>query len=296
MGTPAPEHPIDEDLARRLLQNQHPDLATLPISTADSGFDNVLFRLGDDFAVRLPRRAIGAELAASEHRWLPELAERLPLPVPVPVRIGAPALGYPWPWSVVRWVAGTSAEIAPVRDAHDGARKLAEFLRALHIPAPDDAPHNPWRGIPLTDRVERTLATIDGLRARGADLDLDEVAAAFERAARRPAWSGHPVWLHGDLHPRHVLTVDGQISGVIDFGDLTSGDPATDLAAVWMLLPLQGHEAFRSVYGPDDDTWERGRGWAIVFGAMLLEIGLNDGDQPRRHVAETTLLRAIEAP
>lgn len=296
MGTPDPEHEIDEELARRLLQNQHPDLATLPIRTADSGFDNVLFRLGDDLAVRLPRRAIGADLAANEHRWLPELAERLPLPVPAPVRIGAPALGYPWPWSVVRWVAGTSAETAPVRDADGGASTLAEFLRALHRPAHDDAPLNPWRGIPLADRLDRTLATIDGLRARGTDLDLDAVAEAFARAARRPAWAGPPVWLHGDLHPRHVLTVDGRISGIIDFGDLTSGDPATDLAAVWMLLPLQGHEAFRSAYGPDDDTWERGRGWAIVFGALLLEIALNDDDQPRRHVAEATLLRTIDSP
>jgi aminoglycoside phosphotransferase (APT) family kinase protein len=216
--------------------------------------------------------------------------------VPVPVRIGAPALDYPWPWSVVRWVPGTSAEDAPVRDADSGARTLAEFLLALHRPAPDDAPRNPWRGIPLTDRVDRTLTTIDGLRPRGLSVDLEAVTDAFERAARRPAWSGPRVWLHGDLHPRHVLTVDGRISGVIDFGDLTSGDPATDLAAVWMLLPLQGHEAFRRVYGPDDDTWERGRGWAIVFGALLLEVALNDGDGPRRQVAEATLLRTLETP
>lgn len=295
MGTPAPEHPIDADLARRLLRDQHADLADLPLHEVDSGFDNVLFRLGDDLAVRLPRRAIGADLAANEHRWLPKLAEHLPLPVPVPVRIGAPALGYPWPWSVVRWVAGTSAEVAPIRDADRGASTLAEFLRALHRPAHDDAPHNPWRGIPLTDRLDRTLATIDGLRARGTDLDLDAVAEAFERAARRPAWAGTPVWLHGDLHPRHVLTVDGRISGVIDFGDLTSGDPATDLAAAWMLLPLQGHESFRNDYGPDHDTWERGRGWAIVFGALLLEVGLNDGDEARRRVADATLRRTIAA-
>jgi len=35
---------------------------------------------------------------------------------------------------------------------------------------------------------------------------------------------GPPLWLHGDLHPGNVLVSDGCLSGVIDFGDLTSGD------------------------------------------------------------------------
>jgi aminoglycoside phosphotransferase (APT) family kinase protein len=35
--------------------------------------------------------------------------------------------------------------------------------------------------------------------------------------------------LHGDLHPANVLTADGTICGVIDFGDLFAGDPACDL-------------------------------------------------------------------
>jgi aminoglycoside phosphotransferase (APT) family kinase protein len=38
------------------------------------------------------------------------------------------------------------------------------------------------------------------------------------------------VWLDGDLHPGNMLVIGGRLSGVIDFGDLTSGDPATDLA------------------------------------------------------------------
>jgi aminoglycoside phosphotransferase (APT) family kinase protein len=44
-----------------------------------------------------------------------------------------------------------------------------------------------------------------------------------------------PTWLHGDLHPRNVLVEQGAITGIIDWGDITAGDAATDLAALWML-------------------------------------------------------------
>ena len=35
----------------------------------------------------------------------------------------------------------------------------ATFLAALHRPAPDDAPPNPYRGVPLSDRADRLVRT-----------------------------------------------------------------------------------------------------------------------------------------
>lgn len=43
-------------------------------------------------------------------------------------------------------------------------------------------------------------------------------------------------WIHGDLHPCNVLVEKGAITGVIDWGDITASDCATDLAAIWMLF------------------------------------------------------------
>lgn len=94
-STPPAETPIDEALVARLLAEQHPDLAGLPLRLAATGWDNATYRLGDDLAVRLPRIAAAAPLVANEQRWLPELAPRLPVPVPVPVRTGEPGQGYP---------------------------------------------------------------------------------------------------------------------------------------------------------------------------------------------------------
>src|SRR5262245_8026142 len=109
-GTPAAEFEIDSALVSKLLESQHPDLAKLPLVDGDSGWDNAIFRLGDRFAVRLPRRASAARLISHEQRWLPKLAAHLPLPVPTPYRVGVPAIAYPWRWSVVPWLPGETAD------------------------------------------------------------------------------------------------------------------------------------------------------------------------------------------
>src|SRR5580693_6349531 len=103
---PAAEYEVTPDLVRRLLTAQHPDLAGLPVTPFTNGWDNTLFRLGDGLVVRLPRRTLGAVIAANEQRWLPLLAPRLPLPVPVPVRSGAPSERFPKIWTVMTWVPG----------------------------------------------------------------------------------------------------------------------------------------------------------------------------------------------
>ena len=111
---PAADVEVSADLVRRLLADQHPDLARLPVVFLANGWDNELYRVGDRLLARLPRRAIGAEIIRNEQRWLPGLAPRLPLPIPYPERIGVPARGYPYSWSVTQidgtclsWIYGT---------------------------------------------------------------------------------------------------------------------------------------------------------------------------------------------
>lgn len=265
---PAAEVDIDADLVRALLRDQHPDLADLPLQQVAFGWDNVVFRLGDELAVRIPRRQLAAPLIETEQRWLPELAPHLPLPVPVPVRTGHPALGYPWRWSVVVWMAGTDAATDPPADPTEAATTLGGFLRALHRPAPPDAPVNPFRGVPLAARHEITVAGIDAL---ADEIDVDRIRPLWEDARALPDHDGPKVWLHGDLHPANLLVHEGSVAGVIDFGDLTSGDPATDLSVAWGLLPLAAHATFRAAAGDiDDATWQRARAWALSLSIAYL--------------------------
>lgn len=263
---PPEEVEVDEALVRSLLHSQHPDLAELELRTVDAGWDNVVVRLGDDLAVRLPRRQMGADLAANEHRWLPILAPMLPLPVPAPIRIGRPEGGYPWAWSVVPWFAGESALRAAPDDPAAAAVVLGRFLRALHVPAPSAAPRSALRGIPLIERDELTRAWIDQL---ADELDAPAVRRSWARHVALPLHAGPPTWVHGDLHPHNLVVHEGAVAAVLDFGDLNAGDPATDLAIAWMLLPPADRLVLRQVSGADEATWARGRGWALVLGLAL---------------------------
>src|SRR5215469_807569 len=110
---PAAEVDISADLVRRLLADQQPDLAHLPVEVMTHGWDNVMCRIGDDLVARLPRRAMALNCLLNEQRWLPVLAPYLPLLVPAPVRAGQPGLGYPWPWSIVPFLPGRAAAQNP---------------------------------------------------------------------------------------------------------------------------------------------------------------------------------------
>jgi aminoglycoside phosphotransferase (APT) family kinase protein len=272
MEGPPGEVQVDAELVAVLLAQQHPNLATLPLRASVSGADNSMFRLGESFAVRLPRSSVAARLLANEQRWLITLSDRLPLPIPVPIRIGRPAFGFPWRWSVVPWLAGETAEVAPVKAAE--APRLGAFLHALHVPAPADAPQNFDRSAPLLARATAIGARIHHLE-RTTDVINDRIRSAWREALEAPN-DTPPTWIHGDLHARNVLTLDSKLAGVIDWGDMTCGDPAVDLACLWLLLPDEAARAqAQRAYGATDSAlWARARGWAVMFGVILLDTGL----------------------
>lgn len=68
---------------------------------------------------------------------------------------------------------------------------------------------------------------------------------------------------------------------MLDFGDLTGGDPATDLSVAWTLLPPSSRATFRAATRAldaevDQDTWTRARGWALLFGLLFLASSRDD--------------------
>jgi aminoglycoside phosphotransferase (APT) family kinase protein len=85
------------------------------------------------------------------------------------------------------------------------------------------------------------------------------------------------------------------VSGIVDFGDITAGDPATDLAIAWMLLPANARPLFRLVAGHiDDHTWSRARGWALALGLTLIATSADNPAMGRvgRYTVEAVLADA----
>ncbi|UWZ59569.1 aminoglycoside phosphotransferase family protein [Dactylosporangium aurantiacum] len=275
-----------------LVRTQHPTYAG-PVRLVANGWDNAVFRLGASWSVRLPRRAVAVPLLVNEQRWLPRLAALLPVPVPVPVAVGAPAGAYPWPWSINSWLPGHPAGTVPVARRGAFAADLARCFASLHVPAPPSAPDNAFRGVPLAARaaaVRDRLATL-------ASPDPAGLHRVWSEALAAPPWTGPPVWLHADPHPANLLVGDdGRLAALIDFGDLTAGDPATDLAAAWTVFDPPARAAFRAALSAlvpvDPATWQRARGWALSIGAA---IAASSADNPAMaaigaHTLEQVLL------
>jgi len=264
---PPAEVSIDAHLVARLLTEQCPHLADPHVEAFAHGWDNELYALGPDLLVRLPRRAASAPLLENEIATLPAIAPMLPTLVPRPVFAGRPTKYYPWRWSVVPRLPGHSASGMPVAARAAAASGLAAFFAALHRTAPADAPQNPFRGVPLAAKTELWSPKIEAVAG----------TAALERWLRwsaAPAWPAAPVWLHGDPHPMNLLLgSDGRLVGVIDFGDVCSGDPASDLAVAWLMFDADARAEFRaacSLSGNyDGDVWARAWSWALGLSVVF---------------------------
>lgn len=270
---------VDVRLVRALVDGALPEYASLPLSPLGfSGSSNALFRLGDEFLVRLPRQPGGSATIEKEARWLSEIGPLLPVSVPEIVAIGEPGLDYPERWSVVRWIDGDVPTVVDPRSEAKAARgslalDLAAVVNALHaIVVPPSALADPslrsYRGAPLVAQDMDTRRAIEACRdISELDLDLDGALRVWEQAMALPGIEqvAIPRWYHGDLLAENLLVRGGRLTAVLDFGGLAVGDPTVDLMVAWEVLDTASRDVFRQAVGADDLAWLRGRAWALAL-------------------------------
>ena len=298
---PSAEVRIDEQVVRALvatLDEAIPDAGGLAIAHVAEGWDCSVWRLGDDLALRLPRRQVVADLLVGESRALAEVAPYVAatgVQVPAAVVVGEPTPDYPWPWTLVRFHPGTSGLAVPRERRASWAAPLAAALAALHRPAVDDHPRNPFRGVPLADRAGAVEERLDRLADPLTAEEHGALVHAWQDALAAAPWSGPPLWIHGDLHPGNLIARDTELVAIIDFVDITGGDPAYDLAAAWLVFDDAGRRAFvAATRGVDSGTWARARGWAAAMAATLLLA--SDDDPSYERLARETITELAQSP
>lgn len=268
--------PFDDALAARLIAEQFPDLAGLPLTPFGEGWDNRAYLAGGEWVVRFPRRKAGIVYLEGELAVLPHIAGKLPLPIPAPEYVGAPTPAFNAPFAAYRLLAGTTLDVV---DPSDEVRcaiaaPLGRFIAALHAltPPPNTPIGEPWwvDTEKRRARIDRCLAGLpDDLAARVRRVtDAGQAALPADSSAVAAA---ERTLIHADLYARHLLLEDDALVGIIDWGDVHLGDPAVDLGAAFLILPPDAYSAFRAAYGPiDDGAWARARFRAIWDVAITL--------------------------
>lgn len=294
-----PDVPLDERVATILLESQFPDLAPVTLVHLGAGWDNTAWVVNGTWVFRFPHSRRTVVYMETELRHLPALAPHLPLPVTAATLVGRATMDYPYPFAGYPMLAGTpAADLCDVLEDASRARAaapLGRFLGRLHSLPAADAPPDPIGRETLEktaekfriamDRVESVLGPVPGsgpLRER--------VTALAETGPR----TGGPRWVHGDLHPHHLLVDgDGVPTGIIDWGDMHGGDPAVDLSIGWTWLPAAARGAFLDAYGPvDADTLARAELRSLFYGAVLWDSGLQRPHPGDAKVGRDILRRA----
>jgi len=255
---------ITTALVQKLITTQFPHYANLSITPVHiQGHDNRSYRLGPHLLIRLPSSAAYRAQVLKEQTWLPVLAPKLPVPIPTPIAMGSPTADYPFSWSIYQWIDGSTATTLGITHMPQFATDLAHFLSALQNISAEGGPiagiHNFYRGGPLLTYDGETRAAIALLPSTA---DQKTATLIWERALASE-WDQPPVWVHGDVTMGNLLTTNGRLSAVIDFGCMAIGDPACDLVIAWNAFDATSHEFFKQVLKYDDATWHRAHGWAL---------------------------------
>jgi aminoglycoside phosphotransferase (APT) family kinase protein len=255
----ADEVDTDPCLVQRLVAGRFPEWGELPIEPVfPRGTDNANYRLGANKLVRLPRQADKVEGLERELHWLPKLAAELPLAIPAPLGRGEPAEGFPFPWGVFAWVEGENVSVEDV--APETAADLAEMILALRAVDATNAPSGLRRGT-LPERDEWVRSCAKQLDAR---YDAERLLSAWGKTLEAPPWDGPPTWSHCDLDLRNIVFLAGRPSAVLDWGWAGAGDPASDAATAWKVLPAEARETFWQALGADAAEIARSRGWTLL--------------------------------
>jgi aminoglycoside phosphotransferase (APT) family kinase protein len=283
------------DLARKLIAEQFPAYASLPIVDVEKqGHDNRTYRLGEHMLIRMPTAVDYALKVPKEQELLPGLAKRLSVNIPAPIKMGKPSADYPYPFSIYKWLSGKSINLLTLVDqekeqlAFDLAKFLKELQTITDIEGFAPGEHNWWRG-------DHVSVYDKGAREQIAELtnviDAPRALGLWNRACETK-WNKPPVWIHGDFAIGNILMEGGKLSAVIDFGGAAVGDPACDLVIAWTYLSGKAREIFISKMNLDPDTWLRARAWSLWKATFEL-CQIEDKNSPEAEVQKQIILNVL---
>ncbi|MEV5596779.1 aminoglycoside phosphotransferase family protein [Streptomyces sp. NPDC052496] len=213
----------------RLAQDAVPGVTAAEVRPIGEGGDHASWWVGPDHVARCALDRGGSERLRREVALRALVGARIGGSVPVSVVSGEWARGRAF--TLDTRLDGVSAELRPVPAA--GEADLARLLVLLaEIPAeavaelgvPPEAPRN------MPGLLRRATEAAEHVAARG---EFDSGWLPRLRVPEAASAAGPGTLVHNDLKGEHLLVAeDGRISGILDWTDAVTGDPAEDVAGL----------------------------------------------------------------
>jgi aminoglycoside phosphotransferase (APT) family kinase protein len=247
-------NPQRTDEHRRLAEELFPELPVRSFEPVGGGWDCFTYQVDGGWILQFPRLPGAVETTRKQISLLPRLAPELSAMVPVPELVSEEPLcmGY-------RRIPGEPLDVDAALGG-DLPEQLGCFVRDLHAVPPEAVGWHP-RG---PEALRRDLrAELQTFRERVTPLlspaERRAAGAMFEAFVDDDAnFRFALAVVHRDIGPEHVLvTPEGDLAGVIDWGDAEVGDPALDLW--WVAGHPEFGERMLTAYGGAPDARFRGR-------------------------------------
>jgi aminoglycoside phosphotransferase (APT) family kinase protein len=257
----------------RLLAECLPDLTVTGVRYLAEGWDSTVFEVNDALVVRFPKREDVAQQLEREQRLLPELAPSLPAPIPVFQHVVARCPAAPLGFAGYPKLPGEQLSSLTL-SGHKAERlmeQIGRFLEALHrfpvgrarelgaLPEHVSGGADSWRRF-----ASETQARVRPLLSTAEQGKLSR----WFTDAEKGLFDFTPVLTHSDLGDEHILVnpATGDLTGVIDFGDVAIGDAAVDFTGLLGVFDERMVRRALDAYGrPGDGALLRR---SAVYGAL----------------------------
>jgi len=282
---------VENEQYAAVIKDLFPEIEIGSLRRIEQGWDNLLLEIDEALLFRFPRRLEQEPQLLKEIRLLPRLAEVLPLAVPNPSFVYEGGGHYASPFFGYRKIGGVPLSREHFASDHTQrlVRQLAGFLSALH-------------------RFPLQLAREVGLPLNGAQEWREDYQRLFEQvrnavfpgldAPVQAKWSARwnefleheenfhfaPVLVHRDLTMEHILCDPDSltVTGVIDWGDATVGDPAIDFTGMLLDYGTTVMEQALQHYQAEIDDTLRGRAafyaQLVPFYEVLYGLAIDDAE------------------
>jgi aminoglycoside phosphotransferase (APT) family kinase protein len=268
----------------RRIAAAHPELQVRSVSFLGEGWTSYSFLVNGTLVFRFPKRPEVWPELEREIAFLAAAGARLPLSVPRYAKVVRASTAAAHGYAVYAYVPGRALDLLSMSRDERGAAadRIATFFQVLH-------------GLHMIESIELQLPHDDEcagaveLRRLAERVVLPQLSTAQARCLMdRFDWyvetqanfSFEAVVIHADLCAEHILVDNRLVSGIIDFADVSLGDPDYDFASLCIDVGKDFVVEVARRYGHSDldrllaklqyfevadhvDTIVNGEGWAL---------------------------------